>query len=156
MISQHLPRWIFASVSKHFYDNKGDYVLFIEGQNRSGVGLPSEPQYFELRMDGPDVIEVSKDVFRVNIEVNIVCSAAMNDEDFHLIHAMVGHIASKFTTIGVYKLGPVTDPVINDGSLIGCLNLNSRIEIRHFGQIKADVPLMQAWVEASYTNIFTF
>jgi len=155
MLSENLARWIFASVTKHFDNAKGDYILFIEGQRRN---LEAEDSYFEVRLDGPIIEEVSKDLFRVTVTINILCTSAMNDSDFHRIHAMAGYIAAKYTTIGVYKFGLKTGtlPEVNDDSLIGCLNLASSVEIKHFGQIRPDVPLMQASVEGAFQNLFDF
>lgn len=155
MLSENLARWIFASLTKHFDANKGSYVLFIEGQRRD---LSAEEAYFEVRIDGPVITEVSRHCYRVSVTVNILCTSAMNDSDFHRIHAMAGYIASKYTTIGVFKYGIKTGipPEVNDDSLIGCLNLMGALVIKHFGQLRPDVPLLQASVEGVYENLFDF
>lgn len=159
MFPANLTRWIFASVTKHFYDRRGGYEMWIEGQRRRGG---EDANQIEVRMDGPDLTEVSKDYWRVFIEVNILCSAVLDDQSFHTLHQMVGDISSKFTNIGVFRLGVDTDPS-NDGTLIGCLELvqhpspsRGRLRIRHFGQVNPEIALIRASVEGHYQAFFTF
>lgn len=159
MFPANLTRWIFASVTKHFYDNRGGYEMWIEGQRRKSG---THANQVEVRMDGPDLTEVSKDYWRVFIEVNLLCSVLLDDQSYHTIHQMVGDISSKFTNIGVFRLGVGTDPE-NDGTQLGCLELvqhpapsRGRLRIQHFGQVNPETPLIRATVEGHYQAFFTF
>ena len=150
-VQQQWPRWIFASVSRHFADRRGGLTLFIEGQPRD---TRDEKDFLELRQDGPYITEVSKGYYRLYIEINVLVQSSMDAEDYHRIHDDVGIAAAAFTNgISVFKFG---DRVGDDDSFVGCLILigdprgKERIQISHFGQIEPKLSLMQATVEGHY------
>ena len=68
-VNTNWPRWIFASVCTHFDARKGDYNLFIEGQFRN---MQPPKDFFELRMDGPFITEVSHNFYKLYIEINVL------------------------------------------------------------------------------------
>lgn len=147
------PRWIFASVSKHFADKMvtASLPLFIEGQWRDTSSLPD---FVEMRVDGPRTMEVSKDCWLFKLEINCIVQSVMNDTSYHRIHQNVGEVAASYSrSIEVTKKG---DGPLDDGSHVGCLQLlHSRerrdsLEIHHFQQIDPDKQLMQASVEGHY------
>jgi len=153
MKDKNWPRWIFASVSKHFLDaaSAESIPLFIEGQHRD---TRLEKDFFELRTDGPTLREVSKGCFVFGLEINIIVQSAMNDTNYHRIHQNVGVAAAAFDKgIPVYKKGSGPD---DDQSFVGCLQLLQNretrdfVEINHFGQIDKQTKLMQASVEGHY------
>lgn len=150
------PRWIFATVSKHFQDasTAAGIPLFIEGQHRATRKLKD---FFEMRTDGPTLREVSKGCWVLRLEINIIVQSTMDDTNYHRIHQNVGIVAQAFDrAISVFKFG--NNPQ-DDGSFVGCLELiqnrESRdfIEINHFGQIDKQTKLMQASVEGHYKMI---
>lgn len=144
------PRWIFASVSKHFYDRRGTIAFYIEGQERT---VPAPKDLLEFRLDGPYLTEVNKDYWRLYIEVSILIQAIKDDTDYHRIHSHTGLVAQAFTTIPVYKFG---DGVDDDQTQLGCLELvqnlgkRERIQINNFGQIEQTTPLIQSSVEGHF------
>ena len=145
----NLPRWTFASVSKHFDARKATEHLFIEGQDRL---TNKERDWLELRMDGPFVKEVSSNFFFLDIEINVLISATMNETDYHVIHTLVGIAAAAFTNqIQAFKLG---DRPQDDQTLLGCYLLRTEgreaVIISHFGMIDSDKRLVQASVEGHY------
>lgn len=150
MSIQHWPRWIFASISKHFDANKQTLYLFIEGMHRE---TRSRKDFIELRVDGPYLTEQSKGYWRNYIEINVLVQSAMDDSDFHRIYKDVGIVVNAFTDIPVYKYG---NQAYDDDSLLGCLKLvadargKERIQVSHFGKIEPNVPLLQATVEGHY------
>jgi hypothetical protein len=150
------PRWIFATASRHFLDaaTAAGIPLFIEGQHRA---TRKEKDFFELRMDGPNLREVSKDCWILNIEFNILIQSTMSDTDYHRIHQNVGIAAAAFEpSISVFKLGK---GIQDDQSFVGCLQLlqnaatRDYVEINHFGQIDVKTKLMQASVEGHYKMV---
>ena len=150
-IEQDLERWLFASVSKHFDDNKQTLPLYIEGQKRF---TRSEKDFLELRMDGPILSEESKDYWRVYIEINVLVQSAEDEEDYHRIHKDVGIAIAAFTKrISVFKYGTGAG---DDQSFVGCLMRQDgrrgreRIQVNHFGRIDPKTPLFQSTVEAHY------
>ena len=155
-INPNWSRWIFASLSKHFYDayTAAGVPLFIEGQHRDTRQLPD---FFEMRVDGPDLHEISKDCYYFRVEVNILVQSVMNDTNYHRIHQNVGVAAAAFAkAIPVYRKGNGPQ---DDQSFVGCLQLlqnkSSRdfLEINHFGQIDVSTKLIQATVEGHYKMI---
>lgn len=150
------PRWIFATASKHFLAaaTAAGIPLFIEGQHRA---TRLEKDLFELRMDGPNLREVSKDCWILDIEFNILVQSTMSDSNYHRIHQSVGIAAAAFEpAISVFKFG---NGIEDDQSFVGCLQLlqnrESRdyVEINHFGQIDVQTKLMQASVEGHYKMV---
>lgn len=150
------PRWIFASVSKHFADaaSAASIPLFIEGQHRATRELKN---FFELRVDGPTLREVSKGCWIFRVEINILVQSVMTDTNYHTHHQNVGVAAAALTsTISVYKKG---NNAQDDQSFVGCLQLlqdrerRDFVEINHFGQIDTKTKLMQASVEGHYKMI---
>ena len=151
MSVQYWPRWIAASINKHFDARKGSLPLFVEGMHRE---TRDEKDFLELRQDGPYLTELSKGVWRVYMEVNILIQSAMDDSNMYRIYQDVGIVVQACTDIPIYKYG--SDPLIDDGSLLGCLKVvadhrgKERIQVNHFGKINPSVPLIQATVEVHY------
>ena len=149
-MDENWPRWIFASVSKHFDDNKQGIPMYIEGQHRNTKDIKD---FFELRMDGPQFTEISKNSWDIYVEINCLVQSAMDDTNYHRIHQNVGIVAAAFTNIRIFKYG---DGPGDDESLIGCLKLiqdkrkRHRLDIFHFGQIEVSTELVQATVEGHY------
>jgi len=146
---QNIPRWMFASISKHFDARKQNEHLFIEGQDRL---TNEETDWLELRMDGPSQKEVSKGCFQFDIEINVLLSSVMNEKDYHKIFKLVGVAAAAFTnTIDIFKLGNGVD---DDDTFLACARLRfenrESVQISHFGQIDPDKRLVQATVEGHY------
>lgn len=140
---QHWPRWILASVSQHFNDAKGsDLPLFIEGQDRE---QEDEVDILELRINISDMIEQSKDDWKIIVEINILIKHIMDDTDFHKIWKNIGIVVDGFTDIMIYKYG-------DNDAFLGCLQLDG-IMTQYYGQIDLAVKLEQATVEGHYYMI---
>lgn len=145
-------RWSKASISKHFQDLlTPSYPMFIEGQHRDTDAIPN---FFELRVDGPRLLEVSKDCWKLRVEINILCQAVMNDTDYHIIDDMGGLAQSAFTyDIPVYRYGNRSG---DDDSFLGCYIIQQNrehvdyIEGNQLGQIDIQTKLLQSMVEAHY------
>ena len=152
-MKKHWQRWIVASVSKHFYDllNADDFPFFIEGQWRN---TRSEDEFFELRVDGPGIAEISNNYFRLYNEINILVQVAQNATDNHRIYRRIGEVHVAFTNIIVKKYGGGID---DDESVLGCMNLivhaqgdKENINTAHFGKVNKSLPILQATVEGHY------
>lgn len=151
-MNQHWPRWIIASISKHFADRVGTLPLYIEGQKRpTGV-----KDLLELRMDGPYITEESHNYWRLYMEVSVIVQSTMDATDYHRIFRNCGLVASLFTTIQLYKFGDGPDDAPTE--TIGCLSLiqdigkRERIQINHFGILDPSTSLLQSSVEAHYVT----
>lgn len=149
-VDPNWARWIFASVSKHFDDRRGNLPLYIEGQHRETRDLKN---YLELRMDGPNWAEVSKGCWIGDVEINILISTAFDDNDYHRSHQFGGNIQAAFTNINAYKFG---DGIEDTQEFLGCLRLKQDIsgrdfiEFNYFGRRAIDDPIVQATVEGHY------
>lgn len=144
-------RWIFASICNHFDLRRGDYTMYVEGTHRQTSDLKD---FFELRVDGPWFTEISKNYWKVYIEVNVLCQSVKDNKDFHRMRKITGHVSKIFERcINIYKYG---NSVQDDSSLLGTMvrvddhRGKERIQINHFGQIEPRMELEQASVEAHY------
>lgn len=144
-------RWLKASVSKHFDDRRDSLKLFIENQHRD---TDEDAEFIELRMDGPRCLEVSKDCWKIRVEINILIQVVMNDVDFHRIDDVVGIVQAAFTNcIPVYRYGnrPGDDDTFL-GSLVLLQSPSNRdfLEANRFGQIDIRTKLLQSAIEGHY------
>jgi hypothetical protein len=149
-LRSHWPRWIVASVARHFDARRQGLLMFIEGENHE----ENVADYVELRVDGPFILELSRGYFKLIVEVNVFVISARNDEDLYKIYRDCGTVAAAFTgSIDVFKLG---DGVDDDQSLLGCLVLirsgdqREALRVSHFGQISAVTPILRSSVEGHY------
>lgn len=143
---QSMPKWILASVASHFNAGRGTYPMYLEGQKRDTNSLQD---WFELRMNGPDISEMSKNYFRFDILINTEIMSAYNDRDMFRVIKFSGALAKLFTNkITIRKYG---DEITDDRSVVvGCLQLNGDIKIIHYGRVKPEVDMNVSQVEASY------
>lgn len=138
-------RWIWASVCKHFNDNKGSLNLFVEGQERH---TREKSSWIELRMDGPQYHEMSIDYFRIYIEINVLIQACLPQRNFYSPDVETGQVVALFPgMIPIYKL-PASD-------LLGCMQLMTSykkegIQVFRLGQIEPRTQLIHNVVEAHY------
>ena len=153
-INKRWARWIKASVSKHFDDRREDLVLFIENQHRD---TDEEKDFLELRMDGPRCEEVSKDCWKIRVEINILCQSVMDDKNYHVIDDLVGVAqAAMINNIPVFRHG--NRDANDDGTFLGCLILQQSaenrdfVEANRFGQIDIRTKLLQSVVEGHYVK----
>ena len=152
MRNKHWDRWIMGSCAQFFDTLKSDYTLFFEGDLRQTQSLR---EWAEFRLDGPYCQELSKDCWRIDIEINILCLSELNHESNYGIHKIIGHFASIFDTIPVYRYGSIIEDPENDGTLLGCLYLRDDIKesmkTSHFGQVTLNgVHLMQSNIEGHF------
>lgn len=144
------PRWLKASIYKHFDTRKGSYHLSFEGLNPRGT--TELPSWAELRVDGPYCQELSKDYWNLYVEINVLISAQKNPDNLYAWDTMLGKFLSAFeSSINVYKKG---SGVVDDDSLVGCLAMlvgtRQQLQVSQFGQIEPDSNLQQAVIEAHY------
>lgn len=144
-MNQNWPRWIFASFSKWFSDLRQGLDFFVEGEDQK---LQESENYFEFRMNGPIMTEISKDYWRLEAVINILVMSKQNATDIHTVHRNVGIAAAAFTKcIPIYKYG-------DDGSQFGVMILTTyekeQVRITHIGQVGPDVKAMQSMVQGYY------
>ena len=149
----NLPRWIFASASKFFNTiaSNNNLHFYIEGTTRQ---TEEQQKSIEFRMDGPSFTEPSKDVFIIDAEINMLWSFNQDDEDFHEVERIKGVLIDAMRDICIYRFG---DGAYDDDSLVGTLKLvqdkKPAVRVNNFGQVRADVRLLQGTVAGSYRMI---
>jgi len=132
------PRWVKASIYKHFDTNKGSLDLFVEGQER-----PDIQEWAELRLNGPIFEEASKDVWSIVVDINVLIGTNLA-KDIYLQDKAIGIVSSIFVTnLPVYEYG-------DSGNQFGCLILVDHIKTIQYGQINPDTKLLYATVEGQY------
>jgi len=131
------PRWILIALTKHFQTMADDYeiALFIEETN-----YEKHTKYLEFRMLGPQIREVSHNYYHINVEVNILWSINMNDDDFHEQRRIVGTVLKAMDDICVYD---DEDVYWNTLTLL-------RKQNNDFGQIEADSQIIQGTIEGFF------
>lgn len=135
------PRWIQASVSKHFIlaCNAESYPVLAEGLDERQTSFMEEPNRIEVRVTGPFISERSKDYWHFEVMANILIHSHMQGStpNAYLGTIMTGHMAQAASEpISIFKYGSGVD---DDQSLIGCLTLkrgdDDSIKVYNFGEI---------------------
>jgi hypothetical protein len=144
------PRWLVSSIVTHF-DQSLSYKTFVEAEPRTTW---EDKDFIEIRVDGPIFNQLDSSIWRAVLEVNILVQAAIDFQNLHKIHTMVGEVAVAFTTgIQLYKYGGgPQDSQAHFGCLSLLQNLQNRekLVISHFGQIAPDRLLQHATVEGHF------
>ena len=149
MYNPNWARWIKASVNKHFDDRRNNLFMFVEGSNRV---TSTKQSYFELRVDGPKSMEISRNFYKLEIEINAVVNTIMGGKKLYNIDTATGFVASIFTrTINIYNYGGETG---DDSSFVGCLRLKQefrdKLIITNLGQIDPNTRINRSIVEGHY------
>jgi len=143
-------RWLAASIGIHFSAVKGDYTLYIEGDERDTDDLRT---FGELRVDGPFIKTLPNRLYYLDVEINILIQSHMDPQDLYAGLKAVGQFATGFeNVIKVYKFG---DGPNDDDTLLGCLRLmtsknDNTIDISQFGIIRQDTRITQYTIEGHY------
>ena len=151
MINPNWHRWIFASICKHFNDNKGEYALLVEGQDQLPETLTERA---ELRVNGPFFNELYWNTYNAEVDINVVLNVTFSETDLYRQQTVVGFFAQAFTRcIPVYKYGNDANGA-DDGSYLGYLvQKNFRgddVTITNYGQVSIDIRLTQSTIDAIY------
>ena len=146
---QNWVRWCYASINKHFEDGKSKYELYQEGDERTES---EEAEFAELRMDGPFILCPQKNLYFLDIEINVLCQTHMDPRNFYEAQVMVGVFTSLFTNcIPVYKYG---NSPLDDDSLLGDFKLNrdtrETVDVSYFGIVRSGTRLTQTTIEGHY------
>jgi hypothetical protein len=149
LINQNWTRWIFASLTKHFDSKKQTVAFYIEGDEQV---YSEKKDYFEFRINGPDVWEQSKNTFKIEVTVNILVVHKLGQGNLHTLQRSIGIAQAAFEkNISIMKFGNGVD----DNPLIrfGCMTLNNDREsltVAQLGQVNPEVKELQAMVQGTY------
>jgi hypothetical protein len=148
-VNSSWPKWIWASVVKHFKASLASYNVFVEGQDRA---TNTFEDWIEIRMDGPWFEEIAKDQWKVVIEINILISSVIRENNFYTLKDLEGAVLAAFTnSIAILKLGPLAG---DDGTQAGCLQIYTdfrrMLQDNQYGQIDVTQKLLQSTIECRY------
>ena len=145
-VNANWGRWIYASICKHFNTHRGDYTMFVEGEEKDIRGNSS---YFELRVDGPYYTQSMHGFWDCRIEINTVFTFANKDNVFYA-REFADKLASIFTTISCYRYG---NGIYDDDTLLGCLQpiegYREKLQISQFG-VMPNAEVQQGSIERHY------
>jgi hypothetical protein len=141
-MDNNLPKWILASVGKHF-DQHVKIVglhMFVEGQTRD----TKMEEFIELRLDGPDEIKSSGSA-SYEFAINIMVQVAMV-QNFHRSMEIAGFIGNKFDN---------SLPIYSGASLLTCATLiadhkGRNVRVYQLGQLNTHILIQRAAVAGRY------
>ena len=139
-------KWVHASINKHFMDRKSTYDMYLEGDERI---YQSEAEFAELRIDGPFILQPQKDLYYMDVEINVLIQSHIDPNDLYKIQEAIGVYTKAFTNaICVYRYG---DGMFDTGTLLGTFHLkNNSLDINNYGIIREDLRLTQSTIEGHY------
>jgi len=154
-MNENLARWVFASIADYFSTivTGINLPLLVEGvDERESEKMRGD--HAELRVNGPFVRELSKNYWRIWVDINILLTnmMSMSQENAYDIAQWGGTFQeAMLKPIPIYKYG--SNPS-DDESLIGCLTLRKSkgdsVRLIHFGQISREDRIRQAAVDGRY------
>lgn len=148
---EHWNRWSLAAFLKEVNAVKGQYPIYIEGDERT---TRLERNFAEVRLDGPDVWEPYKNDFRLNCTLDVLISHKMDPNDLYLPERLLGQFSLAFqNVVNVFRVGNGPE---DDESYLGCYILQGPLKVTKFGVINKDLRIVQATIEAPYEMQLTF
>jgi len=149
-MNKNWHRWTYASISKHFENNRQGIDLFVEGDHRHTSELA---EWAELRVDGPYHREPSKGIHYLDYEINILLTVIIQEEIAYRMQEMMGIFHEAMADkIDIYKYGTGVD---DTQAYFECLRLKNDelrepVRTSDFGQIEATTRVRQGSVEGHY------
>lgn len=146
-----LPNYLLLSAGKHFSNISG-IKTFVEGAEERD--LSGETDWIEIRIDGPNIGEVSKDLLLITSEINLLICTHMDIEAPFNHVTNVGKVANIFEDFYIYKYGSDSDE--DDESVVGLFkleptdDLGEKIAICNMGQIDPSIKLLQTTIEGHF------
>ena len=158
MANKNWRRWIHASVGKYLKQvaTTNNIPVLIEGIDDRSPTFMEATDRVEIRVNGPFSQELSRNYFRILVDINVVLTSHMEgekknayrlDDNLGVFHnAMDG-------VIGIYRLGTGPD---DDQALVMCLSprpgKNDSVRVIDFGQIDKVDRNRQGVVDARYVG----
>lgn len=153
---KHLKRWTLASFILDIKPKaEQGFHFYAEGDQRL---TNQNPQFFELRIDGPYLKPLAKGEYKAYIEVSLLGNSTRNDKNRYqrqnLLSLLQSYLNKDFCCLRTGNEN--VDPVIDDGSLFGVYSLipAEQIKASDFGMIDDAANVFQCTVEAHYEMFF--
>lgn len=136
MLTEGLIEQISRSVYTHL-DTISGVKVFIEGEARDTSKFT---EFLELRMDGPWLRSSGSGTWLFEIDINVLIQTP-SGKNLYALEKLAGKIY-----VLLVKDISITDEVCS--RLV--TDKRQKLQINRFGQIEADVPVLQATVEARH------
>ena len=142
------PRWIKASLTKHFESYKGDLTFILEDVPMD-VADPRER--VEFRTDGPDFSEPSDGWWIGRVVVNLLLVLQISKSDAYRVERFIGQMQAAFIHVCIKKYGSAGG---DDGTHVGTMYVSParypKIAVDRFGQLDPNIKLDYTTLEAEY------
>jgi len=146
---KEIPKWLFASVAKHFSTLADNYNYYVTGNQRATEDLDS---WIELKIDGPHIDRLSSGKVKYTCEVDVQIYCKRDPHNLYKYLEITGDVLDRFTEhIGIFKLG--SEPT-DDQSYFTCMKLNydgsKPLNVAHFGDTGINEKISVSDVEGHY------
>lgn len=157
-MNPNLVKWCQASVQKYFSDLAiaGSIPIYFEGEDRQ---TDKQVEYVEVRAHGPDIHEVSKDTFRIDMLINILITTVKGGTNAWRNFEIAGVFQNAcLADIPIFKLG--NGPDDNPAEKVFCLPLRKDlsesmgVKFNNLGRVSTAANLIQSVVQAHYRLSF--
>lgn len=152
MAKKDWPRWIHSSIAQYF-SGTITVPFIVEGVDERDPTYMARADRAEVRVNGPFTQELSKNYFRLYVDVNVIVFSQMGGSanTFALDDNLGSFFDAMDSVIPIYRYGTGPD---DDSSLLGCLSprpgVKDAVRVLHFGQIDKDTRLKEGMVDARY------
>lgn len=144
---------IIRSTYKHFYEGITDIIgIHVHLQSGNNDVRPTQTEWCEIRLNGPDMNEESARCFHVELEVDILIESAVR-RNLYYGPMLAGQVASLYYCFPIYLDAEETD-LLGNFDLISSPDPRSGIKISQLGLVK-DLNHERAVVTAIFEMDFT-
>ncbi len=149
-LKENIAKWVFLSAAKHFTSSISGITTFVESTERL---WKDDSSWIEIRIDGPYISEICKDVFKISSEINLLVATQIDPSNpvGHVINT--GKAVNAFRDFIIYRYGDDSD---DDGEMLGSFflkpgkDLRDKVAVSNMGQINPDLKLLQTTVEGHF------
>jgi len=147
------PKWFQASIQKHLIAVAATLPItaYVEGEDRQ---TDDKLEFVEIRTNGPDILQVSKNVYRIDVLINVVITVKRSIKNTWRRHELSGIFMNAMTPeIDIYRLG---NSVEDDKSKFTCLPLRNDlsesmgVQFRDLGRLQTAADLTQTMLQGTY------
>lgn len=137
MLTEDLIEQISKSVYTYLTDGITETKLYIEGEPRDTSKFP---EFMEIRMDGPWLRSSGSGTWLFEIDINVLIQTPSGD-NLYALEKLAGKVI-------VLLAGDISITDETCSRLV--TNNRQKLQFNRFGQIEADVPVLQGAVEARH------
>ena len=144
-MNENWLRWLKISCIKQFEDD--DYNFSVNGdQHEDEWDL-----WCDFYFLSPTIRELNRNYFEITCIIQLVLTDIPNNIDSYRLDKMLGDFLTKFVNlIPIYKYGLTSEDIENDNNILGCLQLQGKIDIQNYGNPQPGTRLSQSTVNAQY------